>query len=136
MIHSKTHSKNFSQSLCLSFIGSALVLLLAGGFALYLMNQLGTAVERAIDEILPRTLVAMRLSENSALLAASAPSLTNARNPRETEQIAAGLDELNKEIERHVAKLEEAPQSDRLEQVRNDVATLTDTLSKIGRAHV
>ena len=134
MIHSKTHSKNFSQSLSFSFVGSALVLLLAGGFALYLMTQLGTAVERAIEEILPRTLEAMRLSENSALLAASAPSLTNARNPRETEQIAASLDELKKEIDHNVAKLEEPPRSDRLEQVRKDVAILTDTLSKLKSA--
>lgn len=134
MIHSKTHSKSFGQSLSLTFVGSALVLLLAGGFALYLMSQLGTAVERAIDDILPKTLVAMRLSEHSALLAASAPSLANARNPRETEQVAAGLDELKEEIDNNVALLEETSRSDRLEQVRNNVAILSYTLSRLKSA--
>jgi len=134
MNHSKTHSKSFGQSLSLTFAGSALILLLAGGFALYLMTQLGTAVERAIDDILPKTLVAMRLSENSALLAASAPSLTNARNPGETESVAASLDELKKEIENHVARLEETSRSDHLEQVRSNVETLSDTLSRLKSA--
>jgi diguanylate cyclase (GGDEF)-like protein/PAS domain S-box-containing protein len=134
MVHSKTHTKSFSQSLSLTFAGSALVLLLSGGFALYLMSQLGTAVERAIDDILPKTLVAMRLSEHSALLAASAPSLTNARNPRETEQIAADLDDLKKEIDNSLAILEENSQSNRLEQVRNNVAILADTLSRLKSA--
>ena len=134
MSDSTSQNKSFSQRLSLSFAGSAFVLLLAGTFALHLMNQLSTAVERAISDILPNTLVAMRLSENSALLAASAPSLTNARNPSETEQVATGLDDLIKEIERSVAILEETSESDRLEQVRNNVAVLADTLSKLKSA--
>ena len=92
----ESHSRSFTRSLSLAFAGSALILLLAGTFALYLMSQLGTAVERAIDDILPKTLVAMRLAENSALLAASAPNLTNARTPQETEQLGADLDVLKR----------------------------------------
>ncbi len=131
MIKSTSHKQSFSQRLSLTFAGSAFILLLAGAFALYLMSQLGAAVERAISDILPKTLVAMRLSENSALLAASAPSLTNARNPRETENIAAGLDQLKQEIDNNVAALEETSGADRLAQVRNNVAVLADTLSKL-----
>ncbi|MEN8131659.1 MAG: EAL domain-containing protein [Pseudomonadota bacterium] len=134
MSYIKSHNKSFSQRLSLTFAASAFILLLAGGFALYLMSQLGTAVERAISDILPKTLVAMRLSEHSALLAASAPSLTNARNPRQTEQVATGLDKLKREIDNNVAMLEETSESDRLEQVRNNVATLADTLSKLKSA--
>jgi diguanylate cyclase (GGDEF)-like protein/PAS domain S-box-containing protein len=131
MSHSKTHNRSFRQRLSLAFAGSALILLLAGGFALYLVSQLGTAVERAISDILPKTLVAMRLSEHSALLAASAPSLTNARDSRETHKKAAGLDKLKKEIDSNVSILGEISESHRLTQVRNNVAILADTLSKL-----
>ena len=104
---------------------------LAGGFALYLMDQLGTAVERAISDILPQTLVAMRLSEHSALLAASAPSLTNARNSREIHEVGAGLDLLKNKIDSNVSILEKTSKSNRLEQVRRNVSILADTLLKL-----
>jgi diguanylate cyclase (GGDEF)-like protein/PAS domain S-box-containing protein len=131
MSHSKIYNRSFRQKLSLTFAGSALILLLAGGFALYLMSQLSAAVERAISDILPKTLVAMRLSEHSALLAASAPSLTNARNLRETHQIAASLDKLKKEIDSNVSILEEKSESHLLAQVRDNVAILADTLLKL-----
>lgn len=108
-----------------------MILLLAGGFALYLMSQLGTAVEQAISDFLPKTLVAMRLSEHSALLAASAPTLTNARNAQETHQVAAGLDMLKQEIDSNVSILEETSESHRLAQIRKNVAILADTLLKL-----
>lgn len=108
-----------------------MILLLAGGLALYLMSQLGTAVERAIGDILPKTLVAMRMSERSALLAASAPSLTNAHNLRETRKVAADLDKLRKDIDSNVSILEEISESHRLVQVRNNVAILADTVLKL-----
>ena len=123
-----SYNRSFRQRLSLAFAGSALILLLAGGFALYLMSQLGTAVERAISEILPTTLVAMRLSEHSALLAASAPGLTNARNSRETQQIAGRLDKLKKEIDSNVSLLEETSESHRLAQISSNVGILSDTL--------
>jgi len=109
-------------------------MVLAGGIALYLMNQLGTAVERAISDILPNTLVAMRLSEHSALLAASAPSLANASNLRETQEVGSGLDILKNEIDSNVSILEKTVKSDRLTQVRKNVSTLTDTLFKLKAA--
>ena len=131
MSNNKNHSKSFRQRLSLTFATSAIILLLAGGFALYLMSQLGTAVERVISDILPKTLVAMRLSEHSALLAASAPSLTNALNSQETHRVGAGLDKLKSEIDSSVSFLEKISESHRLEQVRNNVAILADTLSKL-----
>ena len=106
----------------------------AGGFALYLLNQLGTAVEHAINDILPKTLVAMRLSEHSALLAASAPSLSNARSHSEIATVGASLDSLNREIEHNVAYLENTSESHRINQIRNDAATLEATLSKLKTA--
>ena len=130
----ESHGRSFTRSLSLAFAGSGLILLLAGAFALYLMSQLGTAVERAIDDILPKTLVAMRLAENSALLAASAPKLTNARTPQETEQLGADLDALKKAIDTHLATLTESSGSDRLAQIRDNVAVLADTLSRLKRA--
>ena len=122
---------SFSRRIALTFAGSAFVLLLAGGFALYLMSQLGGAVERAIGDILPKTLIATRLSEHSALLAASAPSLTSARDPRETEQVAVRLDQLKTEIDNSVASLEASYESDRLQHIREQVITLAETLSTL-----
>jgi diguanylate cyclase (GGDEF)-like protein/PAS domain S-box-containing protein len=127
----KSYDSSFTRRLSLTFAGSGFVLLLAGAFALYLMSQLGAAVERAISDILPKTLVAMRLSEHSALLAASAPSLTSASNPRETEQVATGLDRLKTEIDKSVALLEETYESDQLQHVRQKVATLAEALSML-----
>lgn len=120
--------RSFGRRLALTFAGSGLVLLLAGGFALYLMSQLGAAVERAIGEILPKTLIAMRLSEQSALLAASAPRLTGARDPRQTEQVATSLDLLKTEIDDGLASLEASYESERLQQIREGVSMLATTL--------
>jgi phosphoglycerate-specific signal transduction histidine kinase len=126
--------RSFRQRLSLTFAGSALILLIAGGFALYLMNQLGSAVERAISEILPKTLVAMRLSEHSALLAASAPSLASAHDLEATQQVEAGLDRLKREIDDNLSILEQTTGSERLAPVRNNVAVLSDTLSGLKSA--
>ena len=131
MSHNRNPIGSLTHRLSLTFAGSAIVLLLAGAFALYLMSQLGTAVERAISDILPKTLVAMRLSEHSALLAASAPSLTNARTPREIQEVGADLDTLKNEINSNLSFLEKSSESHRLLQIRSNVAILTDTLSKL-----
>lgn len=118
----------------MTFAGSALVLLLAGCFALYLMTQLGGAVERAIDEILPKALDAMRLSEHSAVLAASAPRLASARNQAETQEIETGLDQLRTEIDRNLNALEQTAPAERLVQVRSHVVMLSETLTGLKRA--
>jgi diguanylate cyclase (GGDEF)-like protein/PAS domain S-box-containing protein len=125
---------SFVRRVALSYSGSALVLLLAGGLALYLMNQLGTAVEQAISDILPKTLVATRLSEHSALLAASAPRLSNAQDSEQTQQIAADLDRLKEKIEKNVALLAEISESDRLGQIKEDIAVLADSLAELKSA--
>ncbi len=119
---------SFKHRLASSFSGGAFILLLAGGFALYLMDQMGTAVKQVTSDILPKTLIATRLSEHSALLAASAPSLTNATDWQQTNAVAAKLDQLKAEVVTSVAILEEISESDRLGEIRAYVITLTDTL--------
>ncbi|MGB5569445.1 MAG: EAL domain-containing protein [Sedimenticolaceae bacterium] len=134
MSHSIGRNRSFRQKLSLTFAGTALILLLAGGFALYLMTQLGAAVEQAISEILPKALVAMRLSEHSALLAASAPTLASARDLQATQRVAAGLDQLEKEIEDNLSILKQTSRSQRLVEVRKNVAMLSGTLSGLKSA--
>ncbi len=126
---SQGNRRSFRRSLSLTFAGSALILLLAGGFALYLMNQLGSAVERATSDILPKALVAQSLSEHSALLAASAPSLASARDLQETRQVVASLDQLKQRIDDNLSILEQTARSRQLVDVRSNVAMLTDILS-------
>ena len=134
MSHSSLRNRSFRQKLSLTFAGSALVLLLAGGFAMYLMNQLGKAVESAIGEILPKALVAMRLSEHSALLAASAPSLASASDLQETHRVEDELDQLKREIDSNLSILERISASQQLVQVRNNVTVLAETLSGLKSA--
>ncbi len=134
MSASSSGNRSFRQRLSLTFAGSALVLLLSGGFAMYLMSQLGTSVERVISDILPKSLVAMRLSEHSALLAASAPSLTNARDLQETLRVENELDQLKKEVDLNLSILEQTSASQRLVQIRNNVRILAETLSGLKSA--
>ena len=124
----------FRRSLALTFAGSALILLLAGAFALYLVNQLGGAVERAIGDMLPKALVAMRLSEHSALLAASAPSLANARDLEGTQRIERELDLLQREIDGNLSILQQSAGAQQLVPVRGHVAALSRTLADLKRA--
>jgi len=126
---SQGNRRSFRRSLSLTFAGSALILLLAGAFALYLMNQLGSAVERATSDILPKALVAQSLSEHSALLAASAPSLASARDLQETRQVVANLDQLKRRIDENLSVLEQTAKPQQLVEVRSNVAMLTDILS-------
>ncbi len=126
---SRSNRRSFRRSLSLTFAGSALILLLAGGFALYLMNQLGSAVERATSDILPKALVAQSLSEHSALLAASAPSLASARDLHETRQVVASLDQLKRRIDDNLSVLEQTARTQQMVEVRSNVAMLTDILS-------
>jgi diguanylate cyclase (GGDEF)-like protein/PAS domain S-box-containing protein len=134
MSASSSGNRSFRQRLSLTFAGSALVLLLSGGFAMYLMSQLGTAVERVISDILPKSLVAMRLSEHSALLAASAPSLTNARDLQETLRVEKELDQLKRGVDLNLSILEQTSASQRLVQIRNNVRILAETLSGLKSA--
>jgi diguanylate cyclase (GGDEF)-like protein/PAS domain S-box-containing protein len=134
MSASSSGNRSFRQRLSLTFAGSALVLLLSGGFAMYLMSQLGTSVERVISDILPKSLVAMRLSEHSALLAASAPSLTNARDLQETLRVENELDQLKREVDFNLSILEQTSASQRLVQIRNNVRILAETLSGLKSA--
>ena len=126
---SQSNRLSFRRSLSLTFAGSALILLLAGGFALYLLNELGSAVERVTSDILPKALVAQSLSEHSALLAASAPSLASARDLQETRQVVASLDQLKRRIDDNLSVLEQTAGSQQLVEVRRNVAMLTDILS-------
>ena len=134
MSASSSGNRSFRQRLSLTFAGSALVLLFSGGFAMYLMSQLGTGVERVISDILPKSLVAMRLSEHSALLAASAPSLTNARDLQETLRVENELDQLKREVDFNLSILEQTSASQRLVQIRNNVRILAETLSGLKSA--
>jgi len=101
---------------------------------MYLMNQLGTAVERAISDMLPKALVAMRLSEHSALLAASAPSLASARDLQETRRVEEELDQLKRGIDKNLSILEDTSISPNLDQVRHNVSVLAETLSGLKSA--
>lgn len=124
----------FVKRVALSYSGSALVLLLAGGLALYLMDQLGAAVEQAISDILPKTLIATRLSEHSALLAASAPKLTSAGDRDHTQQIGADLDLLKSQLIDDVTRLTEISDSQRLGQIKHNVEVITEALSRLKHA--
>ncbi len=96
----------FKAVLYLAFGGIAIILIVAVSLALYTSDQLGQAVKRTTREVLPETSAALRLSERSALLVALAPTLANASDRGQLQQIADQLDGLVREIDAYIARLD------------------------------
>ncbi len=121
----------FRTALYLAFGGIAIILIVAVGLAFYTSDQLGRAVERTTQEILPETLAALRLSERSALLVALAPTLASAGDQDQLQQRARQLDELIGEISRHITRLQRRVDPNVIAIVRERVAFLAITLQTL-----
>ncbi|MBL8250665.1 MAG: response regulator [Candidatus Competibacter sp.] len=121
----------FKTALFLAFGGIAIILLAAVGLALYTSDQLGQAVERTTRETLPETLAALRLSERSALLAALAPTLASASDRDQLQQRARQLDDLIREIDRHITRLSRRVDPNAVAILRERVAFLAITLQTL-----
>lgn len=125
----------FKAALYLAFSGIAVILATAVGLALYTSDQLGRAAERTTREVLPETLAALRLSERSALLVALAPTLANASDDGQLQQLADQLDALVREIDAHIARLNARVDPNTLAILRDRVSFLSTTLQTLKAAN-
>ena len=125
----------FKAVLYLAFGGIAIILVVAVGLALYTSDQLGQAVERTTREVLPETLAALRLSERSALLVALAPTLANASDRGQLQQLADQLDGLVREIDAHIARLNVRADPNMIAILRDRVSFLATTLQTLKAAN-
>ncbi|MCB1823218.1 MAG: response regulator [Candidatus Competibacteraceae bacterium] len=130
-----TGQSQFKTALYLAFGGIAVILTIAVGVALYTSDQLGQAVERTTREILPETLAALRLSERSALLVALAPTLANASDHEQLQQLADQLDDLVREIDIHIARLTVHVDPNIIAILRDRVSFLAATLKTLKAAN-
>jgi len=74
-----------------------ILVVVASSFGIYILYSLGKVIKTTEKETFPATLAAMRLSERTALIAASAPALAAAANEDEIKEIYS-------EFERHMAE--------------------------------
>ncbi len=121
----------FKTALYLAFGGIAVILMIAVGLALYTSARLGQAVDHTTREILPETLAALRLSERSALLAALAPTLASANDGQQLQQLASQLDDLIREIDTYITRLNVRVDPNNLTILRHRVAFLATTLQTL-----
>ena len=64
-----------------------ILVMIASGFGIYILYSLGKVINTTEKETFPATLAAMRLSERTALIAASAPALAAASNEEHIKNI-------------------------------------------------
>lgn len=74
-----------------------ILVVIASSFGIYILYSLGQVIKTTEQETFPATLAAMRLSERTALIAASAPALAAAANEAEIKYIYS-------EFERHMVE--------------------------------
>ena len=120
--------------LALAFAGIALILMIVLVVALYTQNRLSTAVQRTTAEALPELLAALRLSERNALLAATTPTLSTARNHRKLEETRIRLDGLLADVVRQLGLLGDQGTENTSKEVHEAVETMRNTLGELKAA--
>ncbi len=97
--------KSFKAKLFLAFSGIAFLILFSTGFALYSFNQFGNVVDNTAEVTIPGMISAMRLSEQSTLLAAIAPVLAASEEAEELRSTGERIDRLIGHIREGVSLL-------------------------------
>ncbi|MDM8522843.1 SpoIIE family protein phosphatase [Desulfococcaceae bacterium HSG8] len=94
--------KTLKVRLYMAFFVISLLILFSTGVALYSFNQLGKVTDNTTGKTVPEMIAAMRLSERSALLAATAPVLITSENEEEVlrteERITELIDDINEGV--------------------------------------
>ncbi len=124
----------FNHKLIYAFSGIAVILVFSVTLSLYLSQQQHSVVNEAVNKILPESLASMRLSEQSALLAAFAPTLSNARNQLGIELTFSTLDGIIKEINDSSGVLKGNVEDLIMEQIGQNIALITTSLTNLKNA--
>jgi signal transduction histidine kinase len=102
------------------------------GVALYTFNKYGAAFDRIVSASLPALVAASDLAQRSRALAANAPNLAVADGHFARRAISEDLGRQIKEIAETVGRVKAlAPQTEGLDSLSRDEATLRDNLQKV-----
>ncbi|MCU7833636.1 MAG: EAL domain-containing protein [gamma proteobacterium symbiont of Taylorina sp.] len=124
----------FNHKLVYAFSGIAVILILSVTLSLYLYQQQHSVVNESNNKILPESLASMRLSEQSALLAAFAPTLSNSRNQLDIEHTFSTLDGIIKEINDSSDVLKGNVEDLIVDQIGQNIALMTTSLINLKKA--
>ncbi len=125
---------SFRAKLYAGFSSIGLLTLFITGFALYLFNQFGEIVNTTAGEAIPELMAVMRLSANSALLAAGAPVLAASRGEQELYETETRLNKLVNEIKNNMEELSTSGDGMAFDAIKQHSATITATLVELKQA--
>ncbi len=108
----------FKSKLKLSFAGVGMLALCSTLVALVAFQQLGEDINRLEGQVLPRLTTAMRLSERTALLAASAPVLASVQTHDALEENSHRLHTILVDIDSSIDQLAAIPGSPHIADIR------------------
>jgi len=129
MLFSQIKERSFIKKLTFAFSTIAVILILSVTLFIYLSNQLHTAVDQTANHILPDSMASMRLSEHSALLAATATALSNAQSKNEIDLIFSTLNDLIIEINHNANRLIlGGSKYSSIDKIKKNISTMSDSL--------
>ena len=124
-------ASSFKLKLLLAFLGVGLLSFCTALVALFAFNQLGTAIDRMEGDAFPRMVAAMRLSERTTLLAASAPVLPASKNEAELLENENRLNAILQEINASIDRLEAAPSTSHIGNIRGQGRRMAEVLRQL-----
>ncbi|MHC1741814.1 MAG: response regulator [Syntrophobacteraceae bacterium] len=125
---------SFKSKLNLAFVCVGALALCTALVALIAFRQLGDAIDKLEGEALPRMATAMRLSERTALLAASAPVLASSETREQLEEHSARLHAILQEITGSIDQLTAAPNSPHVSDIRRRGERMARVLDQLKEA--
>ena len=128
------HTHAFHLKLTLAFLCVGLVACFTASVALISVRQLGQAVDRMGGEAFPRLVAAMRLSERTTRLAASAPVLAASQTETELLDSSNRLGSLLDEINDCIDILAPGLNASQVADIRSHGQRLTDILQQLKEA--
>ncbi len=125
---------SFKSKLNLSFVCVGVLALCTALVALIAFHQLGDAIDKLEGEALPRMATAMRLSERTALLAASAPVLAASEDQEQLEEHSTLLHSILWEINASIDQLAAAASSPHVSDIRRHGERMALVLDQLKEA--
>ena len=126
--------RSFKGKLYAGFSSIGLLTLFITGFAFYLFNQFGEIVNTTASEAIPELMAVMKLSANSALLAAGAPVLAASRSELELSQTETRLNWLVQEINSNMDQLSVSGSGMAFNAIKQHSDKITATLAELKEA--
>ncbi|OUD14353.1 hypothetical protein TPSD3_08530 [Thioflexithrix psekupsensis] len=124
-------ANHFTVKLYLAFFGIVVQILFITGLALYVFAEFEHMIDDATDRTVPTVISALRLSEQSGRLAASAPILARAENKKQLETIYLQLTHLLNDIQSNITILSEHTSEHALLPVKQSTEEMSMVLTNL-----